>query len=472
MANILQVTSTEVSAGNNPAIRPGIGNGTQVGGAGRVKGGGQLPNTAEAGLSKEELSGQVADFESNYVAFIQKMQGSNQLAQQLGELLFRDGEMLLKSGDAELSAAIQELYATITMEDPEQLMNYLQSQAGGQMKYTGEFFDGLRQILGSKISENYQNAILSFIKSYNSYSAGTHLLNQMKTLGQDATNLMMKSYRGEFEELLGKINWEATNGDTEENTQIINNDIIPFLSKYVAKTHDYGPIRKAAVMFTLYAIKYEEGSEKEMVETFRKMSRNGDFRMMFEGDPEHELVDKLTQLKSQIQTNAFSDQFSELLLKGTQGKTGAESIDRYYQVLNSLLMNESVYMPILHMLIPFRYQNKNVMSEMWVDPDADKKNDNSTGTVKKVKLFLKFNIESLGGFDLIAQLKNKNIDMQLFVPDTVKENPKKIEATVKDIMKRNGLMANVTMSPKVREIGVQEVFPEIRESERGINVRI
>jgi hypothetical protein len=295
----------------------------------------------------------------------------------------------------------------------------------------------------------------------------------MKTLGQDATNLMMRSYRGEFEELLGRMDWNAVNGDTEANTQLLNNEIIPFLSNYISKTHDYGAIRKAAVMFMLYAIKYEEGSEKEMVEAFRKMSRNGDFRMMFEGDPEHELVDKLTELKSQIQTNVFSEQFSELLLKGTQGKTGTESIDRYYQVLNSLLMNESVYMPILHMLVPFRYHNKNVMSEMWVDPDAEKnKNKTFAGTGKKVKLFLKFNIESLGGFDMIALMKNKKIDMQLFVPDTVKESPKKIEQAVKEIMKRNGLTADVTMSPKLREIGVQEVFPEIKGSERGINVRV
>ncbi|MCC6095006.1 MAG: hypothetical protein LIV24_08340, partial [Eubacterium sp.] len=81
-------------------------------------------------------------------------------------------------------------------------------------------------------------------------------------------------------------------------------------------------------------------------------------------------------------------------------------------------------------------------------------------------------IDRLGSFDMIGILKNNKMKMQLFVPDTVKESPRTVENAVAAILKRNGLSADVTMSPKVREISVQEVFPEIREEERSINVSV
>ena len=59
--------------------------------------------------------------------------------------------------------------------------------------------------------------------------------------------------------------------------------------------------------------------------------------------------------------------------------------------MNGMLINESVYMPLLHFILPFQYEDNNVMSEMWVDPDSRREED-SVG--RKIKLFLKFDIQS------------------------------------------------------------------------------
>jgi hypothetical protein len=479
MANILQVTSPEVTS---PNIRTGVGQGQgagQVGGAGQVRG----PLVSDTPVSQGEnpelaqLAGQIVDFESNYSAFLNRLQGADNVPQQLAQLLFRDGTQMLQSDDAELAGAMQDLYATFTMESPEELMTYLQSQADGQMKFSGDFFTGLRTLMNSNIPDQYREVISRFLQTYNSYSSGTHLLSQMQTLSQDVDNLLLKSWRGEFEQMTGNMNWTASNGDTKANASVLNNQIIPFLSDYVSKTHDYGAIRKAAVMFSLYAVKYEEGSSEALTEAFRKMARNGDFRMIFGDDAEEQLASKLAEIRTQDGSTNFSKAFSEVLLKGTQGRIGtdSESIDRYYQVLNSLLTNESVYMPILHMLIPFRYQNQNVMSEMWVNPDADKDQNQAKGVSgqdRKVKLFLKFHIEKLGNFDMVAMLKDHSVSMQLYIPDTVPEKPARIESTVRDILRRNGFSGEVQTAPKTREISPEEIFPEIAASERSINVRV
>lgn len=115
------------------------------------------------------------------------------------------------------------------------------------------------------------------------------------------------------------------------------------------------------------------------------------------------------------------------------------------------------------------------MSEMWVNPDADKDQNQAKGVSgqdRKVKLFLKFHIEKLGNFDMVAMLKDHSVSMQLYIPDTVPEKPARIESTVRDILRRNGFSGEVQTAPKTREISPEEIFPEIAASERSINVRV
>ena len=474
MANILQVTSPDVNMDSGQAIRTGTNPGAgRIGDSGTVGGIRPDADRTQASGNPEEAAGRAVDFDSNYAAFLRRLQSSGEITEQMNELLFRDGEALLKTGDPEISALLRDLFADIEMENPDELLKYLQSQTSGQTKFSGSFFDGIRNVVRENLFGGDQEAVMRFIRSYDSYTSGSHLLHQLRTLGQNAAGQMLKAYRGDFEEALSQMDWNAENGDREANTRLLNDRIIPFLSRYISKTHDYGDIRKTAVLFSLYTIKYEEGDEGELVKAFRRLNRNGDFRLMFEDNPESSLVQKLTEQRQQYVNGSFPEAFSRLLLKGTEGKTGNESIDRYYQVLNSLLMNESAYMPILHMLIPFRYHNKNVMSEMWVDPDAQKEKNRARGEEEhQVRLLLKFRIDGLGSFDMVAIMKGRKTDLQLFVPDTVKESTRRIENAITGIFRRNDLTADITVSPRIRDIGVQEVFPEIRDSERSVNVSV
>ena len=111
------------------------------------------------------------------------------------------------------------------------------------------------------------------------------------------------------------------------------------------------------------------------------------------------------------------------------------------------------------------------MSEMWVDPDAKKENGEDGG--RKIKLFLKFDIQNLGKFELLMTMLNRESKMELMVPRTLLDQNKKIQTEVSEILKRNGIRLNQLMvRERVRDRRVDEVFPEIREKERTINVRI
>ena len=88
-------------------------------------------------------------------------------------------------------------------------------------------------------------------------------------------------------------------------------------------------------------------------------------------------------------------------------------------------------------------------------------------------MLLKFNIQSLGNFEIISGISDMRVDLQLFMPEELMDKQKDVEDVLSHILRRNGLsVANLGVYQKTRDFRIQEVFPEIKEAEKGLNVRI
>lgn len=424
----------------------------------------------QAGSATSEGSYGVIDFESNYGAFVQRMSEGRELTALLEQLLFKDGAAYLFKGGQAVGDLVEQLLTSMQMESPEELLAFLEGQEAQQVKFSGTLFDGLRNLLLQNPSDSLKEAVADFLKGYNDYTAGAHLLRQMQTVTEDISRLMLSQFRGEFLELAKGMNWEASNGDTAANAFMLNSRLIPFLSNYISRTHDYGAIRNAVMLLVFNAIQYENGGEDRLMQLFEKMAGSREFQLLFKGDPMEALESALQEAAGRRQTGSFADAFSSLLLKGANGEGGLENIQQFYNIMNGMLVNESVYLPLLHLLIPFRYQGKDVMSEIWADPDAGNK-DGDGG--RKIKMFLKFHIQGLGKFEMILALQDRQVDTQLYVPSSLTKQAGDIQEKVTGILKKNGLgSSRFLVREKTGDIKVEDVFPGIREKERGINVRI
>ncbi len=86
---------------------------------------------------------------------------------------------------------------------------------------------------------------------------------------------------------------------------------------------------------------------------------------------------------------------------------------------------------------------------------------------------MKFDIQSLGKFELAMTLQNRETKMQLFVPPQLAKQGKAIQADVAEILKKNNIrLGQLMVRERLRDRRIDEVFPEIRQKERTINVRI
>lgn len=471
MANILQVTTPNIDnrnminpqdpkhgAGNpsvhNPAdptrvVRPDGQDQDQMG-----------KNTQDALLS-------VVDYDSNYGAFVKGLGENSDLAGALERLLFTDVPGM---DQAEVADLVQKFLMSMRMDSAEDLLAYLQGQGGLQAKFSGDFFNQFRTLLLQSSSRGFQEALLDFLKSYNNYSSGEHLLQQMNSLINDIEQLLLRSYREDFRELADSMNWQAANGDTAQNTQVLNKSLIPFLGEYISRTHDYGAVREATMLLVFHTARYQDGDVEKLRKLFETIAGDREFGRLFKGDARESLESLLAARAGERPLSGFADGLAGLLLKGANGYGGLENVQQFYHIMNGMLMNESVYMPLLHFILPFQFEDNNVMSEMWVDPDSER-GDQEGG--RRIKLFLKFDIQSVGKFELVMTLQNREAGVQLFVPPHLVKEEKKIQSDVADILKNNGLRFGQLMVRRhTRDRRVDEIFPEIREKERTINVRI
>lgn len=481
MANILQVTTPNLNtdnrnmqspidpraAGDNAAVRNAVDPTRVVRADGR--------DGEQAGDSAQDDVLGAINYESNYSAFIKGLGESQDLAQALERLLFTDTSIFQASGNTEITALVDQFLMSLRMDSPEDLLQFLQGQQELQARFSGEFFHKIRTLMTQSSSESLKDAILAFLKGYNNYASGSHLLQQMHSLTEDIEQLMLRSFREEFRELARAMNWDAANGDTSENAGVLNGRLIPFLSRYISQTHDYGAVRDATMLLIFNAVRYQNGDEGRLLQLFDRMLDDRDFARLFQGE-EQSTLEQLLQTGADAAAAQkpvmaeFADSLAKLLLHGANGQAGLENVQQFYTIMNGMLMNESVYMPLLHFMIPFQYEDNNVVSEMWIDPDARR---GSAEEGRKIKLFLKFDIQSLGKFELVMTLQDRESKMQLFVPPHLAKQDKQIQTDVSEILKKNGIrLGQFSVYGRVRDRKVTEVFPEIREKETTINVRI
>ena len=476
MANILQVTTPSLNTDNRNILNPqdprqagqAIHNPVDPTRVVRADG----KDGEQAGTNTQDALLSVLDYDSNYGAFVKGLGENGNLSAVMERLLFGDMAGLRGAEQAEVSALVEQFLMSMRMDSPEDLLQYLQGQGELQVRFAGDFFSKLRSLLSQNPSERLKEAILGFLKGYNDFSSGAHLLQQMRSLTEDIEQLLLRAYREEFRGLADSMNWDAQNGDTEGNAGVLNQRLIPFLSSYISRTHDYGAVREATMLLIFHAVRYENGDKERLFRLFDNLLGNRDFGRLFKGDAEADMEQLLMNgtRESHPPLSEFADNLATLLLKGANGHGGLENVQQFYNIMNGMLINESVYMPLLHFLIPFQYEDNNVVSEMWVDPDAKREYEDDP---RRVKLFLKFDIQSLGKFELAMNIQDREAQMQLFVPPSLAKQGEKIQADVGDILKKNKIrLSQILVRQRVRERRLDEVFPEIREKERTINVRI
>ena len=139
-------------------------------------------------------------------------------------------------------------------------------------------------------------------------------------------------------------------------------------------------------------------------------------------------------------------------------------------MIQGLLSAPGVFTPLLHFLVPMNMDGMKAFGELWADPDADR--DPATGESDN-HLFLCFEIENAGYFELEVYVRGKSVNAALLCPAGTERNYLPIKEMLPELAASCGYSAEkIMIEPLKRRRDLTNIFPKLNERRTGLNVRI
>lgn len=414
-----------------------------------------------------------ANYDSNFGTFVQLLRDTPELSDTMSKLMFGGMANLVEAGiGADTAEDISTFFQLMKMTDAE-LVEFLKSQLSASVRFQGPFFALMRDALTNAPTVEQRTAILAFLKRYSDMSSGKHLMENIKDLLNDIKKYMFHEQRDQLEQLARGLNHRGPQ-DTLQNTARLQQDIIPFLAKYIAQTRNMGSLRDLVAQLTYNAARYENGDLDQLISDFKNLLKFPSFQKTFEGMDEEQLRELLMRMNfdKAAGKTAWADKFLNIVESGIRGDAGLENRQVFENVVNALLLNESVYMPVLHLMLPIELNGQLMFSEMWIDPDEEG-SASSDPKERTAKLLIKFDIKDVGFFDLLMVYEKENVSIRLFYPENLSPFESEIKKGMGDILSRNGLNCEyLGVEQASGSIPVSSVFPKIFERKNAVNVTI
>lgn len=138
-------------------------------------------------------------------------------------------------------------------------------------------------------------------------------------------------------------------------------------------------------------------------------------------------------------------------------------------IMQGLLTSPGVFTPLLHYLVPINDGEIKAFGELWADPDAENRN----GSAESKHLFLCFDVENVGYFELDLQTQDRKLQVQLLCPVGTEQVFQPLKTAIPQIAAANGYNAEDTrVGTLVKRRDLTQVFPKIQDKRSGLNVKI
>lgn len=414
-------------------------------------------------------------YDSNFQTFLQRLRDTPSLADSLSRIFSGREGIVVSSG---LSAGIAEemgrLLEMLRM-DESQLLDFLQGQFKTGTRFGGALFALLRSAYARAASEGVRTDILQFLKAYVDFDSTTHIEGNLLRDLQSMADAMPASWAEKLRDLTAQLQNGIAAGNRQGNLQLLQREIFPYMSSYVERTHDMGTPRALLTMLALNVARYENGSEEKLLEGFHQLSGYGTLKGQLGGIDDQSLLLLKNRGGGDSKAVEFSNHLASAAARAFRGEGSAEVQQAFQNLIAAMLVNESVYMPINHYLLPLEWDGRMLFSELWVDPNAeDEQNRGGDGGARNTMRFLfKMDVQGLGLFDVILVAQGTDVDVQIACPDKAAPFSKQIGDAVSQILARNDLKpARVAVRRMDRPVTLTEVFPKIFEGKNSINVKI
>lgn len=473
MADIMNVTSPVQGHETANRVRPENPNEQQTG-IYQAPDPSRVPKSQETNVQGEQNNPFSPNLESNFEKFLQMLKASPEMIKSYVETFYsKMGNLVLSGMEEGITAEIAQYMDMLKMSEGK-LFDLLKNQQGMTVKFHGPLFDLMRELLHSDTSVDLKRGILDFLRKYDDLTASGHIFENIRSNLKNIGQRLPKSMAEHLTQLAAKLQPGLLNGQQQPNLAILKTEIIPFLSAYIRQTKDYSSIRDLITMLTLNLARYESGAKEPFLEAFHRLLGYGEVSRRLEGIDRQVFAEQLMAMKHEDESGGLNQKLAQIISGGVKGEAGYQNKAVFQNLMSSILLNESVYVPLLHFILPADVGGRQFFSEMWIDPDDQSGNrQESGGGERAIRLLIKFDIRDLGYFEMVLLYQDGKVDMELSYPPALESRKKQIREGLNIIMDRNQMsFQSLALAVCDRPKAISEVFPKIFERRNTINVTI
>lgn len=410
------------------------------------------------------------------------------LLKPIGELAqaFSKLDVLLKMGIS-VSEAVQNAEIRALLESaflsPEQLVQALKEQDASAVLFKHVAFDPLRDLaVRFDGNVNITSALAHLLKVF---EQNVNTENSIKTILLTCQNLldyMFSKDRAQFseylqglEEMLLPQNGNGKLGvEHREASQILKGNMLPLLGEIVVKYNQNEKIRDMVMVVVHNIVRVDQGTPEMLMEALSKLISELKLAANLPEGYEMNLMNAVLNAAQQVkdvQNSTLSKIIASIAETLSSQNVNAATLRQAESVLLGLIQNQSSMMDLLHFVLPIQTEHANMIAELYVDPDSDERVGRSNEQSRK--LFLCFESENLGAFEISILHSGERVELQIWCPDVLVKSLATIKRPIADIIMAHGYtMKNYKVSELTQPHSIAEVFPKLLDRRIGIDVRI
>jgi hypothetical protein len=140
-------------------------------------------------------------------------------------------------------------------------------------------------------------------------------------------------------------------------------------------------------------------------------------------------------------------------------------------LLQSLINAPGVFTPLAHYILPLDVDGIRSFGELWVDADDGNAAAKASGGKAKYHLFLSFEVEAAGRFEVDLYADGRDVNLSFFYPESFSEKAAPLLGKVNRIIAGTGYTTReIRTGPLIKPHDLTQIFPDILEKRTGFNI--
>lgn len=192
-----------------------------------------------------------------------------------------------------------------------------------------------------------------------------------------------------------------------------------------------------------------------------------------------EVIDKMA-LKNELPQHGVRPPVSSTLdsltdfIQENINHPALKSLDSFNaaNLLQSLLNAPGVFTPLAHYILPLDVDGTKAFGELWVDNDENNPN-NTPGTQRNYHLFLTFDVESIGRFEVDLYALGDEVNLALLYPPRFEKQIEPMKDRINKVVRNVGYNTrSFETAPLKTPHNLTEIFPKILDKRTTLNTRV